>query len=180
MRRPLAGLGFWPRRVRPRVGGVLRMLRRRRMIRRPRHGLYQPMCGWPGYRWGRGPDWTTTGVIRPVTEIQRSVAVAVDDFTGAAGRSGVCRCGPCRPGGTGCRLGVVAAVVDLAGGEPAIGHGQGAAMPGGLVGQLRPDQSHRGIGDGAPETPAAPCPVSSRPRRGPRSRCGRRCPPTRW
>ena len=41
-------------------------------------------CGWPGYRWGRGPDWATTGVIRPVTEIQRSVDVTVDDFTGYA------------------------------------------------------------------------------------------------
>ena len=39
-------------------------------------------CGWSGYRWGRGPDWTTTGGIRPVTEIARSVAVAVDDVTG--------------------------------------------------------------------------------------------------
>ena len=38
-------------------------------------------------------------------------------------------------------------------GEPAIGHGQGAALPAGLVGQLRPDQSHRGIGDSAPESP---------------------------
>jgi hypothetical protein len=38
--------------------------------------------GWPGYRWGRGPNWATTGVIRPVTEIERSVSVAVDDFTG--------------------------------------------------------------------------------------------------
>ena len=26
-------------------------------------------CGWAGYRWGRGPDWATTGVIRPVTEV---------------------------------------------------------------------------------------------------------------
>ena len=42
-------------------------------------------CGWPGYRWGRGPDWTTTGVIRPITEIQGSVAVAVDDL--ARGRA---------------------------------------------------------------------------------------------
>src|ERR1700737_3717505 len=38
--------------------------------------------GWPGNRWDRGPDWTTTGVIRPVTEIARGVCVAVDDCTG--------------------------------------------------------------------------------------------------
>ncbi len=36
--------------------------------------------GWPGYRWGGGPDWATTGMIRPVTEIQRSVPVTVNDF----------------------------------------------------------------------------------------------------
>jgi nucleoside-diphosphate-sugar epimerase len=42
MRRPLAGFGFWPRRFGPRVGGVLQKLRRRRVIRRRRHGLYQP------------------------------------------------------------------------------------------------------------------------------------------
>jgi NAD(P)H-binding len=40
------------------------------MIRRPRHGLYQPECGWPGYRWGRGPDWATTagGISTRVVE----------------------------------------------------------------------------------------------------------------
>ena len=59
-----------------------------------------------------------------------------------------------------------AAVVDLAGREPAIGHGQGAAMPDGLVGQLRLDQTHRGIGDRRAGKPGAPCPVSSRPHRG--------------
>lgn len=43
MRRPLAGFWFWPRRVRPSVGGVLQMLCRHRMVRCRRHGLYQPM-----------------------------------------------------------------------------------------------------------------------------------------
>jgi hypothetical protein len=37
--------------------------------------------GWPGNRWGR-PDWTTTGVIRPVTEIARSIVITVDDLAG--------------------------------------------------------------------------------------------------
>jgi hypothetical protein len=45
-------------------------------------------------------------------------------------------------------------VVDLAGREPAIGHGQGAAVPASLVGQLRPDQTHRGIRHRAPQCPA--------------------------
>src|SRR5271156_321319 len=81
MRCPFAGFGFWPHRLGPRVGGVLWKLHRRRMIRCRRDGRTN-RCGWPEYRWGRGPDWTTIGVIRPVTEIQRSVSVTIDDFTG--------------------------------------------------------------------------------------------------
>src|SRR5882757_3203545 len=34
----------------------------------------------PGYRWGRGPDWTTTGGFRPVTEIQCSVSIAIENL----------------------------------------------------------------------------------------------------
>src|ERR1700694_3274275 len=100
--------------------------------------------GWPEYRWSRGPDWATTGVIRPVTEITRSVSIAVDDFAGLRTHQqlvdasfadqparGAVRCG--------------AAVVDLAGREPTVRHDQLAAIAGGLVGQHRPDQTHRGI-----------------------------------
>src|ERR1700682_2776411 len=106
-------------------------------------------CGWPGNRWGRGPNWAITGVIRPVTEIARSVVIAVDDLTGArahqllvdtaaAGQPARCaiRCG--------------ATVVDLAGGKPAIGHGEHTAVASGLIGQLGPDRPHRSVGDGAP------------------------------
>jgi hypothetical protein len=38
--------------------------------------------GWPEYRWGRGPNWATTGRFRPVTEIERGVVVAVNDLPG--------------------------------------------------------------------------------------------------
>jgi hypothetical protein len=95
--------------------------------------------GWPGYRWGRGPDWATTGKIRPVTEIQRGVDVAVDDLTGQGARQpladSVFTDQPA--GGT---VGLSAAVVDLAGGKPAIRDNQLAAESGGLVDQLRPDR----------------------------------------
>src|ERR1700739_755419 len=95
-------------------------------------------CGWPGYRWGRGPDWTTTGVIRPVTEIQRSIAIPVNGITGqwtdqllvdvaltdqSARRT----------------VRLSAPVVDLARWEPAIHHRQHRAVTGGLVSQLRLD-----------------------------------------
>jgi len=136
-------------------------------------------CGWPGNRWGRGPNWATTGVIRPVTEISGRVDVAVHDFTcerahqvfvdsafADQARWGAVRCG--------------AAVVDLAGGKPAIRHGQVAAVAGSLVrpvaAQPIPSQHPRWPG----ETIAGPCSVSWRPRRDPRSRCGRRRPPARW
>jgi hypothetical protein len=88
-------------------------------------------------------------VIRPVTEITRSVSIAVDDFAGLRTHQqlvdasfadqpawGAVRCG--------------AAVVDLAGREPTVRHDQLAAIAGGLVGQHRPDQTHRGIGNGTP------------------------------
>ena len=136
-------------------------------------------CGWPGNRWGRGPNWATTGVIRPVTEISGRVDVAVHDFTcerahqvfvdsafADQARWGAVRCG--------------AAVVDLAGGKPAIRHDQVAAVAGSLVrpvaAQPIPSQHPRWPG----ETIAGPCSVSWRPRRDPRSRCGRRRPPARW
>ena len=43
-----------------------------------------------------------------------------------------------------------AAVVDLAGRKPAIGHHELAAVAGGLVGQQRPNQSHCGVAHGPP------------------------------
>ena len=46
MRCPLAGFGFRPRRLWPRVGGVLWMLRRHRLVRCRRHGLYQSQVLW--------------------------------------------------------------------------------------------------------------------------------------
>ena len=108
--------------------------------------------GWPGCRWGRGPDWATTGVIRPVTEITRSIVIAIDDFTGLwayqlfvdpvlADQTAwpTVRCG--------------ATVVDLAGGEPAIRDRQNAAAAGCLVGQLRPDRPDRSVGNRPPKRP---------------------------
>jgi hypothetical protein len=46
-------------------------------------------------------------------------------------------------------------VVDLAGGKPAICHGQHTAPTGCLVHQLRFDSTHSGISYGAPKCPAA-------------------------
>ena len=107
-------------------------------------------CGWPGYRWGRGPNWATTGVIRPVTEVARSVLIAVHDMAGlrthqqlvdaaAPNQSaqGAVRCG--------------AAVVDLAGRKPPVRHHQLAAIAGALVGQHRPNRTYRRIRNRAPE-----------------------------
>src|SRR5580658_1721087 len=97
--------------------------------------------GWPGYRRGRGPDWTTTGVIRPVTEIERSVVVTVDvDTRGGADQFLVDAAFPDQTAR--CAVGCGVAVVDLAGGKPAIRHGQHSAVAGGLVHQLRCDQTH--------------------------------------
>jgi hypothetical protein len=94
-------------------------------------------------------------MIRPVTEIACSIAVAVDDFPGDRAEQvfvDTCLANQATSGA----VGVVAAVVELAGGKPAIGHGQGAAaMPAGLVGQLGSDQTHRGIRHRTPESPAA-------------------------
>lgn len=77
--------------------------------------------GWPGCRWGRGPDWTTTGVIRPVTEIQSSVSVAVDYLARYRAEQvfvdAALALQPAR-----CAVGAGAAVVDLAGGKPAVRH----------------------------------------------------------
>src|SRR5690349_7589503 len=102
-------------------------------------------CGRPGYRWGRGPDWATTGVIRPVTEIARSVAVAVDDFTGGRAHQQLVDASLADQSAR-CAGWCGAAVVDLAGWEPTVRLNQFAAVAGGLVGQHRPDQSHRRIG----------------------------------
>jgi hypothetical protein len=110
--------------------------------------------GWPGYRWGRGPDWTTTGVTRPVTEIQRSIVIPVDDFTGGrADQVFVDLTLADQPARRAIRCGV--AVVDLGGREPPICHRQHAAVAGGLVSQLRLDQTQAGIRDRPAERPAA-------------------------
>jgi hypothetical protein len=108
--------------------------------------------GWPGCQWGRGPDWATTGVIRPVTEITRSIVIAIDDFTGLRAHQllvdpvladqtawPTVRCG--------------ATVVDLAGGEPAIRNRQNAAAAGCLVDQLRPDRPDRSVRNRPPKRP---------------------------
>jgi hypothetical protein len=110
--------------------------------------------GWPGYRWGRGPDWTTTGMIRPVTEIRRSVSIPVDDLTSEwADQVFVDPPVADQPTRRAVRLG--ASVVDLAGGKPAIRHCEHRAMAGGLVGQLRPDRAHCGIGHRPAKRPPA-------------------------
>jgi hypothetical protein len=110
--------------------------------------------GWPGNRWGRGPDWATTGVIRPVTEVAGRIDVAVHQrtrlrahqllihfaFADQAARRAV-------------RQGV--AMVDLAGGKPAIRHRQHGAAAGALVDQLRSDRPHRGIRHGPAKRPPA-------------------------
>lgn len=110
--------------------------------------------GWPGCRWGRGPDWTTTGVIRPVTEIQSSVSVAVDYLARYRAEQvfvdAALALQPAR-----CAVGAGAAVVDLAGGKPAVRHRQHAAALGRFVSQLRRDQTHCGIGDRSAKRPPA-------------------------
>src|ERR1700737_3501621 len=110
--------------------------------------------GWPGYRWGRGPDWTTTGVIRPVTEIKRSIAIAVNDFSGLRANQLFVDVSladqPARRA-----IGCGVAVVDLAGRKPAIRDRQHAAETGGLVSQLRLDQTYCGVGDRPAEPPTA-------------------------
>ena len=106
--------------------------------------------GWPGCQWGRGPDWATTGVIRPVTEITRSIVVAIDDFTGLWAHqlfvdpefADQTAWPTVRSGAT---------VVVLAGGEPAIRDRQNAAAAGCLVVQLRPDRPHRSVGNRPPK-----------------------------
>lgn len=104
MRRPLAGFGFWPRRVRPCVGGVLRMLRRRRMIRCPRHGLYQPwwLARVPMGPWSRlDHDWRY-----PASHGDSKQRFCRGRLPRPLqGRAGVCRCGPCLAAGTVCRRG---------------------------------------------------------------------------
>src|SRR5262245_44496496 len=110
--------------------------------------------GWPGYRWGRGPDWTTTGVIRPVTEIQHSISIPVDHYAGdRADQALVNPALTLQPARGAIRQGV--AVVDLAGWEPAVRHDQGAAVPGGFVGQHGRDQPHCGIRHRPAKRPAA-------------------------
>jgi hypothetical protein len=93
-------------------------------------------------------------VIRPVTEIERSVAVAVDDFTG--GRADQVFVDAAFADQSARRaVWCDAAVVDLAGGKPAIRHRQHTAETGGLVSQLRLDQTHGGIGDRPAKRPPA-------------------------
>src|SRR5208337_2169543 len=110
--------------------------------------------GWPGYRWGRGPDWTTTGVIRPVTEIKRSIAISVNVLTSEWAHQLLVDVPLTdQPARRAVRLN--AAVVDLARWEPAIHHRQRRAVTGGLVGQLRLDRTHRGIRNRPAKRPPA-------------------------
>ena len=109
--------------------------------------------GWPGYRWGRGPDWATTGVIRPVTEIARRVEIAVHHFAGL-GADELFVDAAFADQSAWCAVGLVAAVVDLARGEPAIRHRQHRAVESGFVGQLWGDRAHRCVGHGSAERPS--------------------------
>ena len=77
--------------------------------------------GWPGYRWGRGPNWATTGRFRPVTEIQCGVSVAVNDLAGLWAEQ-VFVDTACAHQAARCAVGLGVAVMDLARWEPAIGH----------------------------------------------------------
>jgi hypothetical protein len=80
--------------------------------------------------------------------------VAVNDFTGVwADQFLVDAAFADQPARCAVRCGV--AVVDLAGGKPAIGHRQHSAVTGGFVRQLRCDQTHAGIRDRPAESPPA-------------------------
>jgi hypothetical protein len=57
-----------------------------------------------------------------------------------------------------CAIWCGAAVVDLAGGKPAIGHRQSPTVAGGLVHQHGFDRTHAGVGDGPAERPPAHAP----------------------
>src|SRR3974377_1745535 len=111
-------------------------------------------CGWPGYRWSRGPAWTTTGVIRPVTEIKRSIPVTVDHFAGEGAHQRLIDVPLADPPAWRAVRGGVA-VVDLAGCKPAIRHRQHATETGGLVHQLRFHLTHGGIGGRPAKRPPA-------------------------
>jgi len=91
-------------------------------------------------------------VIRPVTEITRSIVIAIDDFTGLWAHQlfvdsaladqaawSTVRCG--------------APVVGLTGGKPAIRNRQRRAGTSGLVDQLRPDRPDRSVGNRSPKRP---------------------------
>ena len=104
----------------------------------------------PGTDGARGPDWATTGVIRPVTEIATRVFVAVDEFAGLRTyqqlvdasvadqpAQGAVRL-RCSRGGSGW--------TGTNGPPPSARR----PIAGGLVGQHRPDQTHRGIRNGTP------------------------------
>src|ERR1700694_1072069 len=94
--------------------------------------------GWPGYRWGRGPDWATTGVIWPVTEVSGRVVITVHNFTGErAHQVLVDAVFADQPAWCAVRCG--AAVVNLAGREPAFRDRQHPAVADGLVHQQRLD-----------------------------------------
>jgi hypothetical protein len=153
MRRPLAGLGFGLAASGPAWAGSYRC-----SAGTSCSGAGAMACthrgGGPGYRWGRGPDWTTTGVIRPVTEITSSIDITIHRFT-RDWTDQVFVDAALTLQAAWCAVGQVAAVVDLAGREPAIRHDQGTAMPHGLVRQHRRNQSHGGIRDRPAKRPPA-------------------------
>jgi hypothetical protein len=110
-------------------------------------------CGWPGNRWGRGPDWATTGVLRPVPEVAGRIDIAVHEFAGLRAHQLLIHSALADEAAGGAIRQAVA-VVDLTGREPPIRHRQDTAVAGGLVGQLWPDRAHRGIRYGPAKRPA--------------------------
>ncbi len=89
----------------------------------------------PGNRWRCGSGWATTGVIRPVTEIQCGVDLAVRRFHRSAGRVVFVDAMLADQAARGAVRGHTA-VVDLAGWVPAIRHDQLAAVLAGFVAEL--------------------------------------------
>ena len=87
-------------------------------------------------------------MIRPVTEIERGVVVAVNEFTGHCAHEVFGE-----PAGF--DESATAEVVRLGGRVPAVSDDQGGSIPGRLVGELGSDLTERSIGDRTSERSAA-------------------------
>jgi hypothetical protein len=77
------GVGFCPRRVRPRGSRVLRMLFWLRIVRRQRHGLYRPMPSVQGPTgpWSRrSHNWQCPG--QASARILHGIAITTDEHGG--------------------------------------------------------------------------------------------------